>query len=459
VDLSVLARLPAVDQLLEASKPLISQYGKSEVVNAIRLELASIRSLIKAEELLSPPQPNQIIETVERQLKGRHTNSLRPVLNLTGTVLHTNLGRARLPEIAVEAMSIVSREYSNLEYDLSSGQRGDRDSHIETLLRDITGAEAATVVNNNAAAVLLSLTAIATGKEVPVSRGELVEIGGSFRIPEIMSQSGCRLVEIGATNRTHLKDYRNAITKDTALLMKVHTSNYEISGFTHSVSDEEVATLAHQHDLPFMTDLGSGTLVDLRRWNLPYETTVQDSILAGADIVTFSGDKLLGGPQCGVIVGSKELINSIKAHPLKRALRVDKMTLAALTEVLKLYLDPDRLSQTIPAIRDLSRSIVSIKEDAETLGNSIQIPGYRVGVCSTESQIGSGALPTHTIPSFGLVIKPEDGRDRSLQALELAFRSLPTPVLGRINDGQLIFDLRCLAHPADLVNQISLLKL
>jgi L-seryl-tRNA(Ser) seleniumtransferase len=286
-----------------------------------------------------------------------------------------------------------------------------------------------------------------------------VEIGGSFRIPEIMSQSGCRLVEIGATNRTHLKDYRNAITKDTALLMKVHTSNYEISGFTHSVSDEEVATLAHQHDLPFMTDLGSGTLVDLRRWNLPYETTVQDSILAGADIVTFSGDKLLGGPQCGVIVGSKELINSIKAHPLKRALRVDKMTLAALTEVLKLYLDPDRLSQTIPAIRDLSRSIVSIKEDAETLGNSIQIPGYRVGVCSTESQIGSGALPTHTIPSFGLVIKPEDGRDRSLQALELAFRSLPTPVLGRINDGQLIFDLRCLAHPADLVNQISLLKL
>jgi L-seryl-tRNA(Ser) seleniumtransferase len=459
VDLSVLARLPAVDQLLEASKPLISQYGKSEVVNAIRLELASIRSLIKAEELLSPPQPNQIIETVERQLKGRHTNSLRPVLNLTGTVLHTNLGRARLPEIAVEAMSIVSREYSNLEYDLSSGQRGDRDSHIETLLRDITGAEAATVVNNNAAAVLLSLTAIATGKEVPVSRGELVEIGGSFRIPEIMSQSGCRLVEIGATNRTHLKDYRNAITKDTALLMKVHTSNYEISGFTHSVSDEEVATLAHQHDLPFMTDLGSGTLVDLRRWNLPYETTVQDSILAGADIVTFSGDKLLGGPQCGVIVGSKELINSIKAHPLKRALRVDKMTLAALTEVLKLYLDPDRLSQTIPAIRDLSRSIVSIKEDAETLGNSIQIPGYRVGVCSTESQIGSGALPTHTIPSFGLVIKPEDGRDRSLQALELAFRSLPTPVLGRINDGQLIFDLRCLAHPADLVSQIYLLKL
>jgi L-seryl-tRNA(Ser) seleniumtransferase len=459
VDLSVLARLPAVDQLLEASKPLISQYGKSEVVNAIRLELASIRSLIKAEELLSPPQPNQIIETVERQLRGRHTNSLRPVLNLTGTVLHTNLGRARLPEIAVEAMSIVSREYSNLEYDLSSGQRGDRDSHIETLLRDITGAEAATVVNNNAAAVLLSLTAIATGKEVPVSRGELVEIGGSFRIPEIMSQSGCRLVEIGATNRTHLKDYRNAITKDTALLMKVHTSNYEISGFTHSVSDEEVATLAHQHDLPFMTDLGSGTLVDLRRWNLPYETTVQDSILAGADIVTFSGDKLLGGPQCGVIVGRKELINSIKAHPLKRALRVDKMTLAALTEVLKLYLDPDRLSQTIPAIRDLSRSIASIKEDAERLSKSIQIPGYRVGICSTESQIGSGALPTHTIPSFGLVIKPEDGRDRSLQALEQAFRSLPTPVLGRINDGQLIFDLRCLAHPADLVNQISLLKL
>jgi len=459
VDLSVLAGLPAVDLLLEASKPLISQYGKSEVVNAIRLELANVRSQIKAEELLRPPQPNQIIETVERQLRVRYTNSLRPVLNLTGTVLHTNLGRARLPDIAVEAMSIVSKEYSNLEYDLSSGQRGDRDSHIETLLRDITGAEAATVVNNNAAAVLLSLAAIASGKEVPVSRGELVEIGGSFRIPEIMSQSGCRLVEIGATNRTHLKDYRNAITKDTAMLMKVHTSNYEINGFTHSVSDEEVATLAHEHDLPFMTDLGSGTLVDLRRWSLPYETTVQDTIRAGADIVTFSGDKLLGGPQCGVIVGRKDLINSIKAHPLKRALRVDKMTLAALTEVLKLYLDPDRLSQTIPAIRDLSRSIVSIKNDAETLGLSIQIPGYQVGVCQTESQIGSGALPTHTIPSFGLAIVPEDGKNRSLQALEHAFRSLPTPVLGRIHDGKLIFDLRCLNHPAHLVDQISLLKL
>lgn len=459
MDLSVLARLPAVDLLLEGSKPLISQYGKSEVVNAIRLELARIRHQVKTEELLSLPESDQIIEAIERTLRVRHTNSLRPVLNLTGTVLHTNLGRARLPDVAVEAMSIVSKEYSNLEYDLSSSQRGDRDSHIETLLRDITGAEAATVVNNNAAAVLLSLTAIATGKEVPVSRGELVEIGGSFRIPEIMSQSGCRLIEIGATNRTHLKDYRNAISKDTALLMKVHTSNYEINGFTHSVSDEEVATLAHQHNLPFMTDLGSGTLVDLRRWGLPYETTVQDSISAGADIVTFSGDKLLGGPQCGVIVGRQDLINSIKAHPLKRALRVDKMTLAALTEVLKLYLDPDRLSQTIPAIRDLSRSIASIKEDAETLSHSIRIPGYRVDGCPTESQIGSGALPSHTIPSFGLMIEPEDGKDRSLQALEQAFRSLPTPVLGRIHDGHLIFDLRCLTDPAHLVDQISLLKL
>ncbi|MFT4800205.1 MAG: L-seryl-tRNA(Ser) seleniumtransferase, partial [Candidatus Azotimanducaceae bacterium] len=368
-------------------------------------------------------------------------------------------GRARLPDAAIRAMVEIGEQYSNLEYDLESGQRGDRDSHIEALIQAITGAEAATVVNNNAAAVLLALSGLAAGQEVPVSRGELVEIGGSFRIPEIMSQSGCILKEIGATNRTHATDYEQAISSNTAMLMKVHTSNYEITGFTHSVSDEDVAEIAHRHGLPFMTDLGSGTLVDLRRWGLPYETTVQDSVKAGADVVTFSGDKLLGGPQCGIIVGRRELIDKIKKHPLKRALRVDKITLAALTEVLKLYLDPDQLETSIPAIRDLTRSRESLRQDAEILQQALSIPGYLVETCETESQIGSGALPTHTIPSYGIAIGPNNGQDSSLKILEGAFRRLPTPVLGRIHDGRLIFDLRTLNNTELLLRQVGELQL
>lgn len=457
--LSVLSRLPGVDQLLEASRSLVSEYGKTLVVAAIRAELESIRTQIKAAQIDSPPGQSQILASIGQRLIQSHTNSLIPVLNLTGTILHTNLGRARLPTLAIQAMGLVGEQYSNLEYDLASGARGDRDSHIESLLRDITGAEAATVVNNNAAAVLLSLSALAAGREVPVSRGELVEIGGSFRIPEIMSQSGCTLVEIGATNRTHARDYENAISTQTALLMKVHTSNYEINGFTHSVSDEDVGKIAHQHHLPFMTDLGSGTLIDLRRWNLPYETTVQDSIKAGADIVTFSGDKLLGGPQCGIIVGKKDLIERIKAHQLKRALRIDKMTLAALTEVLKLYLDPDQLTRSIPTLRDLTRTAEDIKIAADNFCHKVQIDGFQIEPCETQSQIGSGALPSHTIPSFGIAITPLNGKDKTLTAIELAFRSLPTPVLGRIHNGQLIFDFRCLDDPAPLLNQIALLKL
>ncbi|MGK0339113.1 MAG: L-seryl-tRNA(Ser) seleniumtransferase [Candidatus Azotimanducaceae bacterium] len=459
MDLSVLSRLPAVDVLLGNSAALLAVYGRTEVTQAIREQLENVRSSIKSGQLDQLPSDEQLLVDIDAALLKKHTNSLRPVLNLTGTVLHTNLGRARLPDAAIRAMVEIGEQYSNLEYDLESGQRGDRDSHIEALIQAITGAEAATVVNNNAAAVLLALSGLAAGQEVPVSRGELVEIGGSFRIPEIMSQSGCILKEIGATNRTHATDYEQAISSNTAMLMKVHTSNYEITGFTHSVSDEDVAEIAHRHGLPFMTDLGSGTLVDLRRWGLPYETTVQDSVKAGADVVTFSGDKLLGGPQCGIIVGRRELIDKIKKHPLKRALRVDKITLAALTEVLKLYLDPDQLETSIPAIRDLTRSRESLRQDAEILQQALSIPGYLVETCETESQIGSGALPTHTIPSYGIAIGPNNGQDSSLKILEGAFRRLPTPVLGRIHDGRLIFDLRTLNNTELLLRQVGELQL
>ena len=459
MDLSVLSQLPGVDVLLKAAAPLVKQYGKTEVTGVIRQHLQRVRTSITSGEQQSLPNHEELLTAVNQTLADRHRRQLQPVLNLTGTVLHTNLGRARLPQPALQAMIEVSEQYSNLEYDLAAGQRGDRDSHIEGLIREITGAEAATVVNNNAAAVLLALSALANGKEVPVSRGELVEIGGSFRIPEIMSQSGCVLREIGATNRTHEKDYEQAINAETALLMKVHTSNYTINGFTHSVSDEAVAQIAHQHDLPFMTDLGSGTLMDLRNWGLPYETTVQDAIRAGADVVTFSGDKLLGGPQCGLIVGRADLIQQVKTHPLKRALRVDKTTLAALSEVLKLYLDPDQLADRLPALRDLTRTIEDMQQRAEEILPMLKFPGFSANSQATESQIGSGALPTNTIPSVAIAIKPDSGSDRELNQLEAAFRSLPTPVLGRVHDGALIFDLRTLDKTRLLTDQLAELKL
>ncbi len=451
--------LPKIDDLINQATELVSLFGRSAVTSVIRSEVGLLRENLQSDPNASVPEASEILRRVRDQLERTVKPSLRPVINLTGTVLHTNLGRARLPERAIAAMQAIGGQYSNLEYDLEQGERGDRDTHIDALLREITGAEAATVVNNNAAAVLITLSALANNKEVPVSRGELVEIGGSFRIPDIMSQSGCTLREIGTTNRTHKKDYENAINGNTALLMKVHTSNYEIQGFTHEVTDQEVAQLAHDHDLPFVTDLGSGTMIDLRQWGLPYETTVQDSLAAGADVVTFSGDKLLGGPQCGLIVGRKDLIDKIKRHPLKRALRLDKMTLIALSEVLRLYLHPEQLSVNIPALRDLTRSKEGLKRTADLLIEKLTLPGVKITCVELESQIGSGALPTHTIPSAGIALTPEDGSGSKLMALEQAFRDLPTPILGRISDGALLFDLRTLDRPEDILSQIDQLPI
>lgn len=450
---------PSVDRVLtsEAGRELVEQFGRNNVTQALRDQLDLLRK-----DLNNLPTIETLLSELKTTLAQQASFSLQSVFNLSGTILHTNLGRAILPQSALQRMMDIGGSASNLEFDLDDGQRGDRDSHIESLICQLTGAEAATVVNNNAAAVLLVLNTLALGKEVPVSRGELVEIGGSFRIPEIMARSGCSLVEIGATNRTHLKDYRNAIGAHTGLLMKVHTSNYEIRGFTTEVSEIEIADLAHEFNLPFVTDLGSGSLIDLSKYGLPKEPTVGNAINGGADVVTFSGDKLLGGPQSGLIVGRKKFIDLIKSNPIKRALRVDKLTIAALFEVLRLYQDSDHIHETLPTLRHLTRSVEDIKTQAETLLDSaISIFNAiaDVSIEDTESQIGSGSLPLERLNSKSLCIRPQSGGDSFLRMLSNAFRQLPIPVVGRIHDGALLFDLRTLDDTQGFLAQLELLNL
>ena len=444
-----LSRLPAVSRLLADARvaELRKVHGHAVIAGLIRNTLDEAREAARAGAPI--PDDASLIERIGAEAKALALPRLRPVFNLTGTVLHTNLGRAPLPEEAVEALVTAARNPCALEYDLESGGRGDRDDIVNALLCELTGAEAATVVNNNAAAVFLLLNTLARKKKVIVSRGELVEIGGAFRVPDIMQRAGAKLVEVGTTNRTHLKDFREAIGARTGMLMKVHTSNYAIQGFTHAVPERELAELAHAHDLPFVVDLGSGTLVDLARWGLPHEPTPRESIEAGADLVTFSGDKLLGGPQVGLLVGRKDLIAEIKRNPLKRALRVGKLTLAALEAVLRLYRDPDRLRERLTALSQLTRPELEIRAAAERLLPSLRaaLAGLPVGVSIVplSSQIGSGSLPIDRLPSAGLAVRPQGRRSGVLNRLEVALRALPQPVIGRIEDGALLLDLRCLA--------------
>ena len=385
------------------------------------------------------------------------------MFNLTGTVLHTNLGRAPLPSEAIDAIASAAREPSNLEFDLDTGKRGDRDDHVEAALCRLTGAAAATVVNNNAAAVLLVLNTLALRKEVPTSRGELIEIGGSFRMPDIMKRAGCILREVGTTNRVHLRDYADAIGPKTGLVMKVHTSNYEIVGFTSSVSEQEISSLCRERGIPFVVDLGSGTLADLTQYGLPHEPTPSEALSHGADIVTFSGDKLLGGPQAGLIVGRADLVAAIKRNPLRRTLRVDKMTIAALSAVLALYGDTTRLAERLPVLRLLTRSLDEIRAVAERLRpllTSVLDRVATVRITDCQSQIGSGALPTRTIPSVGLALTPlaRRGAGRMLQQIAAAFRDLPIPVIGRIQDDTFVVDLRCLDDEHTFAAQLSRLE-
>lgn len=446
-----LSSLPSVDRVLQqrASTALVAQHGRAAVTDAVRGVLAELRAA-KTPEF---GEAGAVLERAAGRLARAARPSLRPLFNLTGTVVHTNFGRAPLPEAAIEAMAAAARGPVNLEYDLGTGKRGERDAHVEELLCRLTGAEAATVVNNNAAALLLVLGTLAARREVPVSRGELVEIGGSFRLPELMARSGCRLREVGTTNRTHLADYAGALGPKTGLVLKVHMSNYAIEGFTAAVPEAELARLCRERDLPFVVDLGSGTLTDLRRFGLPHEATVQESLAQGADLVTFSGDKLLGGPQAGIIVGRAALIARLRRNPLRRALRVDKITLAALGAVLRLYADPDRLAERVPVLRLLARPVSEIRALAGRLRPLVQnaLGGKStVEVTDCESQIGSGALPTQRIASAGLAIRP--GSER----IAAAFRRLPVPVIGRIHQGAFLLDLRCLQDEAEFSAQLPL---
>jgi L-seryl-tRNA(Ser) seleniumtransferase len=455
----MLQRLPSVDQVLRTPTvvPAIERFGRSAVVDAIRATLASARASGHVAAL------DEVAADALARLEAQAQPSLRPVFNLTGTVLHTNLGRALIAEAAIEAAVAAMRSAVALEFDVSSGRRGERDDHVRALLCELTGAEDATVVNNNAAAVLLTLNTVAKGREAIVSRGELIEIGGAFRLPEIMCRAGAKLVEVGTTNRTHPRDYEQAIGDRTGIVLKVHTSNYRVEGFTAEVEASELASITRARNVPLVHDLGSGTLVDLARFGLAHEPTVAEAVADGADLITFSGDKLLGGPQAGFIVGRKDLLARINKNPMKRAIRVDKMRLAALEATLKLYRDPDRLAERLPTIRLLARSRDALAAMAQRLQTPVATAvGAKFVVHTTDcaSQIGSGALPLETIPSAGLAIRPVASRSagRALTALAAAFRALPIPVIGYIESDALVFDLRCLEHETQFTNNLAQLR-
>ncbi|KMN35963.1 selenocysteine synthase [Chromobacterium sp. LK1] len=463
MDLKTLyTRLPSVDRLLGHDRlaRLLGRHGNAALTEAVRQTLEQARQYIREQHALPAwaDSDDSLAAAIGDRVSQRQRMTMRPVFNLSGTVLHTNLGRAPMAEAAVDAVSAAMREAATLEFDLQGAGRGHRDQAVSELLRELTGAEAACVVNNNAAAVLIMLSTVAAGREVILSRGEMVEIGGAFRMPDVMRQAGCRLVEVGATNRTHLKDYRNAVTAETGLLLKVHTSNYAIQGFASSVSEAQLVELARERGLPVATDLGSGALIDLAAYGLPHEPMPQQMIAAGVDLVSFSGDKLLGGPQAGLIIGKREWIDKIQQHPLKRALRCDKMTLAALEATLRLYLEPDRLLETLPTLRRLSRPQAAMRASAERLRAPLASAlgaDYQVEDAACLSQIGSGSLPVDRLPSWALAVAPADGKGGTLERLAEALRALPRPVIGRLTDGRLWLDLRCLEDEAGFIANLE----
>jgi L-seryl-tRNA(Ser) seleniumtransferase len=463
MDPTILARLrdlPSVYAVLNtsAATDLLERFGQKASTDAIRATIAVARTALQEGAGAVPTAERLALESRVR-LEREDRSRTRPLFNLSGTVLHTNLGRAVLADSAVEAAVAAMQNPVALEFDLETGKRGQRDDLIRGLLCDLTGAEDATIVNNNAAAVLLVLNTLASGREVVVSRGELVEIGGAFRMPDIMASAGARLVEVGTTNRTHRKDYLSALNERTGLILKVHTSNYRIQGFTAEVGTADLSSIAKEAGVPLAHDLGSGTLVDLAPYGLQAEPTARQAA-TNADVVTFSGDKLLGGPQAGFIVGKRDLIQAINRNPMKRALRVDKIRLAAIEATLKLYRDPVRLAERLPTLRMLTRSQHEIETQArrllppvaEALGGD-----FAVELCECRSQIGSGALPLETIASAGLAIASKL-RGGELERLSAMLRELPRPVIGRIEKERLVLDLRCVGEEEAFLSNLSHFK-
>ena len=444
---TLLRMLPGIDHIIELAKsePFFDNIPKSVLARSARYVVENLRTAILDE---SPDITDKnlsdslILENVKNSVQDAMKLKLRRTINATGVVVHTNLGRSLLADDAVENLLTIASRYSNLEFDLSKGTRGSRYSNVEDILCEISGAEAAMVVNNNAGAVFLCLETISRDKKVIVSRGELVEIGGSFRIPDVMAKSGGILKEVGTTNRTHLKDYESAIENDTGLLLKVHKSNYSIVGFTADVSLEDLVALGARYQIPVMEDLGSGTFVDFSKYGLLKEPTVQESVAAGADVITFSGDKLLGGPQAGIIVGKKDLLNDIKKNPITRALRIDKLTLAALESTLRYYRNIDTGMSSIPTLRMLSLPFDHIETNAKELGKMLENIGdtrMSIKLINLSSRAGGGALPLLNLPSKGVGVKIQG---ISANSIEEYLRNNELPIIGRIEDDIFIMDLR-----------------
>lgn len=446
----LLSSIPAVNDFLAAdeAKKIIEVYSRDRFLKTLRLELEKIRKKILTEEEeinQKEPKVEEILNSVSKKLKADENEGIKKVINAGGVILHTNLGRSLLAENALKKIREVAGEYSSLEFDLKSGSRGYRYNRIKKLLKDLTGAESALVVNNNAAAVMLVLRTVAEAKEVIIARGEIVEIGGSFRVSEVMESSGAILKEVGSTNKVYLKDYLNAVSEETGALLKVHTSNYRVQGFTHSVSAKEMVEAAHQYDLPVIEDLGSGILFDLSKYGLPDEPTVKEGVEAGIDILTFSGDKLLGGPQAGIIVGREKYISQIEKHPLMRALRIDKMTLAALEETLKLYYNFEEAMKKIPTLRLITEDAEKVKERAEKLKNKIKVPAeVKLEMIESEARVGGGAYPLSTFNSYALTV---DTGDLSTEKFVYKLRQLKVPVISRIQNERAIFDLKTIFEP------------
>ncbi len=437
--------IPKVDVLLESQtiQEMIERYSRDSVMEAIRAEMDNLRAFIGGcdEEDKAQEQIALLVSHIGDAVEKMHTPNMKKVINGTGTILHTNLGRAPISREHMKKAFDIVTGYSNLEYNLEEGRRGERYSHFEKLLCKITGAEAAMAVNNNASSVLLILSSLAKGGEVIVSRGELIEIGGKFRIPDVMTQSGATLVEVGTTNKTHVSDYEENITEETKALLKVHTSNYKIVGFTESVGIDELMPIAKEHGIPVIEDLGSGVLIDLSKYGLTYEPTVQESVAKGADVVCFSGDKLFGGPQAGIIVGKKKYIDMMKRNQLTRALRIDKFTAAALELVLQEYLSEEQAVQHIPVLRMITEPLDEVARRARSLARTIRstdIPA-KVDVISCESQIGGGSLPMERIPSMAVAIRP---KHESVAALEDQMRHLTVPMIPRTVNDTIMLDVR-----------------